>query len=70
MGTAAPRIADQRITLVPTPEGFDVRSGGQTRRLPAVNETVQVGAVVLRTQEQQVVAEAPGVEVVVFTRAS
>lgn len=70
MSTAAPRIADQRITLVPTPEGFDVRSGGQTRRLPAVNETVQVGAVVLRTQEQQVVAEAPGVEVVVFTRAS
>ena len=70
MSTAAPTLADQQITLVPTPDGFDVRSGGLTRPLPAVNETVQLGAVVLRTQEEHVVAEAPGVEVVVFTRAS
>ena len=68
--TASPVIAGQQVTLVPTPAGFDVRSGGVTRPLPAVNETVRLGALRLRTTEDRVVAVGTDARATVFSRPS
>ena len=66
--TASPVIAGQRVTLEPTPDGFDVHSGGLTRPLPAVNETVRLGAVQLHTREDRVIATGEGARATVFSR--
>lgn len=68
--TAAPIIAGQQLTLTPTPGGFELSSAGKTARLPPVNETVELGAVRVRTEEDRVIAMGGDARVTVFSRPS